>query len=90
MAIDDFSFGRDENVFTLRKKNLLGLAGFTANPKNFRLMGGGGGGGGGPVSAVSSLLGSAGATGVGISAWVMKMFRPVPSYLVSSLAFSQS
>ena len=39
MAIDDFSFGRDENVFTLRKKNLLGLAGFTGESKKFQVDG---------------------------------------------------
>src|SRR5579862_8320874 len=51
-------------------------------------MGGGGGGGGG--SSGPLFLTSAGAIGVGISAWSSKMFRPVPSYFVSSLARSQS
>src|SRR5215470_4448602 len=53
-------------------------------------MGGGGGGGGGPLAASFAWSVWAGATGVGISACDMKILRPLPSYLVSSLAFSQS
>src|SRR5580692_4357554 len=72
------------------RKIFLASPGLLANPKNFRLMGGGGGGGGGPLSAALCASVFTDATGCGISACARKTFRPVPSYLVSSLAFSQS
>jgi hypothetical protein len=50
-------------------------------------MGGGGGGpvGGGGVGLITGLL-----TGRGMSICARKIFRPLPWYLVSSLAFNQS
>src|SRR6266567_9609158 len=52
-------------------------------------MGGGGGGGGGPLSA--TLFGwTGGVTTFGISTNTRKIFRPVPSYFVSSLIFKTS
>src|ERR1700685_1588919 len=72
------------------RKIFLASPGLLANPKNFRLMGGGGGGGGGRVSAAFSSSVFTVVMGCGISDCARKPFRPVPSYLVSSLAFSQS
>src|SRR5262249_45684382 len=72
------------------RKILLGSPAWLANPKNFRLMGGGGGGGGGPVSSSFLGAGTPGGSGCGISACARNMLRPLPSYLVSSLVFSQS
>jgi len=46
--IDDIAFGRDKDVFVLRKEDSLRSPALFAKPKNFRLMAGGGGGGGGP------------------------------------------
>src|ERR1700736_1813087 len=71
------------------RKTFLASPGLLANPKNFRLMGGGGGGGGGPSDSLDLSVFPL-STGCGISACARKMFRPLPSYLVSSLAFSQS
>src|ERR1700729_2027838 len=72
------------------RKTFLPSPGLLANPKNFRLMGGGGGGCGGPFSAAISSGVFTGALGCGISALGMHTFCPLPSYLVSSLAFSKS
>src|SRR6266849_7996308 len=52
-------------------------------------MGGGGGGGGGVLSATLR-SGTGGWTIFGMSTNTRKMFRPAPSYLVSSLALRRS
>src|SRR5579862_6064387 len=69
------------------RKILLGSPGLLAKPKNLRLMGGGGGGPCGTIGAADTCTGT---IGFGISTSARKMFLPVPEYLVSSLAFSQS
>src|SRR5262245_53821793 len=55
---------------------------------NFMLIGGGGGGPWSTIGAGAWVIG--GVTGVGISTYAWKMFRPLPSYFVCSLARSRS